>query len=62
MELNFSDLETIKYIIASNKGHFKGKNIKPFPFKAAKFKHSWGKMNERLNNICENIKQSDIFD
>ena len=61
-ELKFSDLETIKYVIASNKGHFKGENLRPFPFKAAKFKHTWGKMNERLNNICENIKQSDLFD
>lgn len=62
-KLTFSKLEEIKYIIASNKGHFKGKDIYPFPVnKMALYRHTWGKMVQRFRNIIELINEKDIFD
>lgn len=62
-ELNFSLLEEIKYAVASNKGHFKGEKIYPFPIKKiALYRHTWGNMLQRFENIIDIIKIKKTFD
>ena len=61
--IEFDTLEEIKDIIASNKGHFIGKNILQFPVKkAVRIKHKWGKMKQRFENVLDIIKEKKIFD
>lgn len=55
-ELSFSKLEEIKYIIASNKGQFRSKESIPFPIKKIiVYRHTWGKMLQRFENLNEII-------
>jgi len=62
-DLNFDTLEEIKDVIASNKGHFVGKNILQFPVKkAVRIKHKWDKMKQRFENVFDVIKEKKIFD
>jgi len=62
-DLDFDALEDIKDVIASNKGHFAGKDILPFPVKrAVKIKHKWGSMKQRFENIFDVIQEKKIFD
>ena len=61
--LDFDMLEDIKDIIASNKGHFVGKGIFPFPVnKSVRIKHKWGSMKQRFENIFDVVKEKKIFD
>lgn len=61
-ELSFSKLEEIKYVIACNKGQFRSKKSIPFPIRRIiLYKHTWGKMIQRFENIIEIIKENDIF-
>ena len=61
--LSFDILENIKDIIASNKGHFLGKNILLFPVeKAVRIKHKWGSMKQRFENVFDVLKEKKIFD
>jgi hypothetical protein len=58
-ELSFSKLEEIKYIIASNKGQFRSKESIPFPIKKIiVYRHTWGKMLQRFENLNEIIKNA----
>lgn len=57
-----SILEDIKRVIATNKGHF-NKGKRPFPVKkSAQYKHKWGNMKKRFENIFEAIKEKKIFE
>ena len=61
--LEFDVLEDIKDVIASNKGHFIGKGILPFPIKkAVRIKHKWGSMKQRFENVFDVVKEKKIFD
>lgn len=61
--LDFDILENIKDVIASNKGHFVGKDILQFPVKkAVRIKHKWGLMKQRFENVFDVIKVKKIFD
>lgn len=63
LDLNFDILEEIKEVIASNKGHYVGKNILPFPVKkAVRIKHKWDSMKQRFGNVFDVIKVNKIFD
>jgi hypothetical protein len=63
IDLDFDVLEDIKDVIASNKGHFVGKNILQFPVKkAVRIKHKWGAMKQRFENVFDVIKEKKIFD
>jgi len=63
IDLDFDVLEDIKDVIASNKGHFVGKNILQFPIKkAVRMKHKWGLMKQRFENVFDIIKEKKIFD
>lgn len=60
--LDYPMLEDIKYVLASNKGHFTGQNIIVFPIKnAIRMKHKWGSMKQRLNNVFKIVKQRKLF-
>lgn len=62
LDLKFDILEEIKDVIASNKGHFVGKNILQFPVKkAVRIKHKWGSMKQRFENVFDVIKEKKIF-
>ncbi|MCK9490748.1 MAG: hypothetical protein M0Q24_01550 [Sulfurimonas sp.] len=55
-------LEDIKRVIAINKGHF-NKRKKPFPVrKSAQYKHKWGDMTKRFENVFESLKVKNIFE
>ena len=57
-DIDFNLLENIKNVIASNKGHFDGKNILPFPVKrGVKFRHKWGAMKQRFENLFYILKE-----
>jgi len=61
--LDVDMLEDIKDVIASNKGHFTGKDMLPFPVKkAVRMKHKWGSMKQRFENVFDVIKKKKIFD
>ena len=58
-KLSFSKLEEIKHIIASNKGQFKSKESISFPIKKIIiYRHTWGKMLQRFENLNEIIKNT----
>lgn len=61
--LSMELLEDIKYVLASNRGRFDGKEIKPFPVdKAAKFRHQKESMKQRLSNALKIIEVKKVLD
>ncbi|MFA5426772.1 MAG: hypothetical protein WC279_01040 [Sulfurimonas sp.] len=61
-DIDYTMLENIKNVLASNKGHFVGENITPFPINnAIRIKHKWGSMKQRFENVFEIIKERKLF-
>lgn len=56
--LSYEIIEKIKSQIASNKGHFRGKNIISFPIENHNlYRHKWGSMLDRFKSIFQKLEK-----